>query len=152
MPSLKLAPCLMCYQYFIKSQIKLFLMFPGAPCQKLMLIFCERQAWWNKCKNQCHLSPGNYSRFQTSERPDASRVRSQSPHPRQRKMGSKKIPFWSREILWLLKDEVNEIGPFLNDSSFFKTLNPKTSYNTIITLCSRMVCGRIARGTSSQVM
>lgn len=78
-------------------------------------------------QNQCHLSAGNYSRFQTSEKPDASRFRSNGP-VEAGKDGKGKDPFLvKRNPPFMVKNKISEIRPFLNDSFFFKILSPNTS-------------------------
>lgn len=77
-------------------------------------------------QNQCHLSAGNYSRFQTSEKPDASRFRSNGPIEAE-KDGKGEDPFLVKTNPPLMvRNKISEIRPFLNGSFFFKILSPNT--------------------------
>ena len=78
-------------------------------------------------QNQWHLSAGNYSRFQTSKKPDASRFRSDGPIEAG-KDGKGTDPFLvKRNPPFTVKNKITEIRPFLNHSFFFKILSPNTS-------------------------
>lgn len=73
-------------------------------------------------QNQCHLSPENYSGFQTSLSPDASRFGSDSPHRSRGRGEMERFVSGLKKSMFDCQTPKSVTGSFLNDYSLLEIL------------------------------